>query len=222
MPESHQRHNGLAAEELRRFVERVEVIRTDKKDLSEDEKLVMAEAQAAGFNPAMIRHVIKVRSKKPSEVEEARALEGLYLSALGMQKELPLFRSIDLISVDVSAKEQVIEALKKFVPSNGSIVIETGGKPLRLCRDQNGDVSVSDVEKPKRSEPPESASSAARKTSTPVPECSADEAEEMGREAAQKDIPIIKNPFPFGDSRRARWDLGWRKEAGNDGMGPDD
>jgi hypothetical protein len=45
-------------------------------------------------------------------------------------------------------------------------------------------------------------------------------AELLGREAFKADEPIIKNPFPFGDERRPRWDEGWRKESGTDGMGP--
>lgn len=44
-------------------------------------------------------------------------------------------------------------------------------------------------------------------------------AEELGREAARAGKPVIENPFPFGDTRRARFDEGWRKEAQTDGMG---
>jgi SpoVK/Ycf46/Vps4 family AAA+-type ATPase len=44
-------------------------------------------------------------------------------------------------------------------------------------------------------------------------------AEEMGRKAARDGKPIIDNPFPFNDPRRARFDEGWRKESDSDGMG---
>ncbi len=91
--------NSVAGEELRGYIERIERLREEKKELAEDEKLVMAEAKNAGFDTKMIRHCIKVRAAKPSDVEEARALEDLYLSALGMRSELPLFRSIDLMNV---------------------------------------------------------------------------------------------------------------------------
>lgn len=43
--------------------------------------------------------------------------------------------------------------------------------------------------------------------------------EEMGRKAAREGRPVIDNPFPFGDPRRARFDEAWRKESGTDGMG---
>lgn len=223
MPENHHRRNSVAGEELRGYIERIERLREEKKELAEDEKLVMAEAKNAGFDTKMIRHCIKVRAAKPSDVEEARALEDLYLSALGMRSELPLFRSIDLMNVDVTAKEQVVEALKQFVPSSGAIVIEAGGTPLRLQRDETGEVTITEVvEKPKREGGGEPSTKPSRKPLANIPECSADEAEALGRDAAKADVPIIQNPFPFGDARRPRWDLGWRKEAGNDGMGPDD
>lgn len=45
------------------------------------------------------------------------------------------------------------------------------------------------------------------------------DAEQMGRTAARAGTPIIENPFPFGDQRRARFDEGWRKESESDGMG---
>ncbi|MBN9435071.1 MAG: hypothetical protein J0I45_21775 [Bosea sp.] len=47
-------------------------------------------------------------------------------------------------------------------------------------------------------------------------------AEVLGAEAGKANKPVITNPFPFGDPRRAGWDLGWRKATGSDGMGRDD
>ncbi len=43
--------------------------------------------------------------------------------------------------------------------------------------------------------------------------------EALGIAAARAGSPIIENPFPFGDPRRARFDEAWRKETGGDGMG---
>ncbi len=41
--------------------------------------------------------------------------------------------------------------MKQFVPSSGAIVIEAGGTPLRLQRDETGEVTITEVvEKPKR------------------------------------------------------------------------
>lgn len=219
MTDEGSRRNSISGEQLRSFVERVEHVRSDKKELSDDEKAIVAEAQAAGFDPSILRHVIKIREKKPSDLQEAQALTDLYLDALGMTRELPLFRTVDLMSVDVSAKEQVIEALKKFVPAVGSITIEAGGVPVRLTRDKAGNVSATDVVN-KPDSRVSAASSAPKRQTLDVPDVSADQAEALGRQAAKDDLPVIKNPFPYGDARRPRWDSGWRKETGNDGMGP--
>lgn len=45
------------------------------------------------------------------------------------------------------------------------------------------------------------------------------DAEQLGMLAAREGKPITDNPFPFRDARRARFDEGWRKETGTDGMG---
>ena len=121
------------------------------------------------------------------------------------------------MSVDITARESVIEAMKKFVPAGGSIVIEAGGAPVRLVRDADGNVSVTEViEKPvERGEP---SSTKAKAPKPDVPKADDDGAELLGRKAYKEDAPIISNPFPFGDSRRGRWDQGWRDESGGDGM----
>lgn len=214
---SEQRSNSVSGEQLRSYVERVERIREEKSDLSDDEKAVLAEAQAAGFDTKILKHVVKIREQKPSDLQEAQALTDLYLDALGMSRDLPLFRTVDLMSVDIAAKEQVIEALKKLVPAVGSITIEAGGAPIRMTRDKAGNVSTTEVKKAPKA-PAEQ--EAPRRQTLEVPDTDADGAEALGRQAAKDDLPVIKNPFPFGDVRRARFDLGWRKQTGNDGMGP--
>lgn len=41
----------------------------------------------------------------------------------------------------------------------------------------------------------------------------------LGAQAFKDNVAIVKNPFPFGDGRRPRWDEGWRRASGTDGMG---
>ena len=191
------------------------------KQLRDDKGVVMAEAKAANIQPAGVRYIVRKRKMKPSERSESEALEDMYLHAMGMAADNPLFRMVGLMSVDVTAKESVIEAMKKFVPAGGSITIDAGGSPVRLSRDQVGNISVTEViEKPVQQNIPGSAKRAPPKAE--VPDVSADEAERMGRQAFKSDIAIIANPFPFGDQRRARWDKGWREESGGDGMGPEE
>lgn len=214
--------NTVSSEMLTSFVERVERIRADKKALADDEAAILAEAKAAGFLPAGIRAAVRIRAMKPHVRQEAEAILDTYLHALGMAEDTPLFRQVGLMSVDTASRESVIEALKAFVPDNGSIVIEAGGKPVRLTRDEDGKVTVADVV----DTPSPSASAAAPRPSAmrekaPPPDVDDAGAEALGGTAFKANAPIITNPFPFGDARRPKWDAGWRKASGTDGMGPD-
>lgn len=133
--------NTVSGQMLTSFIERIETIRTQKKDLAADERAVVAEAVSNGFQAGAIRHVIKLREMKPHDREEAEAVRDGYLHALGMIHDTPLFRQVGLINVDIASRESVIEALKAFVPEKGSIVVEAGGKPGAADprRRRNGD-----------------------------------------------------------------------------------
>jgi uncharacterized protein (UPF0335 family) len=213
--------NTAAGQALTAYVERIEAIRADKKLLGEHEAAIIADAKSQGFLPAAIRHVVKLRSMKPQARQEAEAIVDVYLHALGMASDTPLFRQVGLMSVDTAQREEVIEALKRFVPDNGSITVEAGGRPVRLTRDKNGDVTAKEV----ADTPPRPAANASPSPSSErpaPPDVDVDQAEALGRAAFEANSPIITNPFPFGDGRRPKWDLGWRKASGTDGMGPDE
>lgn len=210
--------NTLSAELLRGFVERIETINEQIKQLGKDKSVVMAEAKAANLLPAGIGYIVKKRKLKPSERAEAEALEDMYLHAMGMAADNPLFRAVGLIGVDIAARDSVVEAMKKFVPANGSITVEAGGAPVRLTRDAAGNVSVAEVvEKPVETKPKDAKPGRAQKPEPPDVDVAG--AYRLGVEAFRGDQPIIANPFPFGDARRPHWDKGWRDESGGDGMG---
>jgi uncharacterized protein (UPF0335 family) len=215
--------NTVSGEALESFVVRVEGVRAAKKQLSADEAQIMAEAKAAGFLPNVIRMVVQRRALKPHVWQEIEALLEMYLHALGHSVETPLFRQVARIDVDIVSRESVIEALKGFVPQNGAITVEAGGRPVKLTRDKDGTVTAKEVADP----PPSpaagkgapSAAPSGMKAAAPPPDVDAEGAEMLGREAFRANAPIITNPFPFGDARRPRWDEGWRLESGSDGMG---
>lgn len=215
--------NTLTGELLRGFVERVEHIDEKMQDLRDDKGVIFAEAKAAGLVGEGIRYIVKQRKKKPSERAESDALRDMYLHAMGMAADNPLFRAVGLMSVDIATRDSVITAMKEFVPVNGSIEIEAGGGPkVRLTRDVSGTVSVTEVvEKPVDSSGAGGATPRTPKARPPVPDVDGDGAYRLGGEAYRADVPIIDNPFPFGDARRPRWDEGWRHAGGGDGMGGD-
>lgn len=212
--------NSVSSEHLRNYVDQVERIRAEKKQLGMDESAVLAEAKSAGFTPRAIVACVKIRAMKPHDFAESEALRDMYLSALGMAQEPPLFRYMSVAGFDATAREAVLARMKDFVPAHGSgdITVNMGGKPVRLSRAKDNSVVVTEIveaPEPRRAESP-----APRREKPEVPDVDADGAEELGREYARDNRPVIDNPFPFGDARRARFDLGWRKETGNDGMGP--
>lgn len=213
--------NTLGSEQLRGFVERIEKEQADIQVHKDSIGIIMAEAKAANLAPAGIKYILKRRKEKPSERAEKDSLRDMYEHAMGMAVDTPLFRAVSLMRVDIMTKESVIEAMRQFVPQNGSIVIEAGGAPVRLTRDGDGNVSVAEVVE----QPVQTAETRARapaRVTTEVPDVDGDGAEALGADAFKKDNPIIANPFPFGDGRRARWDRGWRKASGGDGMGPEE
>ena len=75
---------GIAADQLRAFIERIERLEEEKKVISDDIKDVYAEAKGTGFDVKILRKVISLRTKQPHEREEEEAVLDLYMQALGM------------------------------------------------------------------------------------------------------------------------------------------
>ncbi len=76
--------DGVAADQLRAFVERIERLEEEKKVIADDVKDVYAEARGSGFDVKVLRRIISLRKKKPHEREEEEAILDLYMHALGM------------------------------------------------------------------------------------------------------------------------------------------
>ena len=75
---------GIAADQLRAFIERIERLEEEKKVIGDDIKEVYAEAKGNGFDAKILRKVISLRKKQPHEREEEEAILDLYMQALGM------------------------------------------------------------------------------------------------------------------------------------------
>jgi len=74
----------VAAEELRQFVERFERLEAEKKDIADQQKEVMAEAKARGYDTKVMRKVIALRKRDSDDIAEEEAILDLYKQALGM------------------------------------------------------------------------------------------------------------------------------------------
>ncbi|MGH0003721.1 DUF2312 domain-containing protein [Pseudovibrio ascidiaceicola] len=76
---------GVAADQLRSFIERIERLEEEKKALADDIKDVYAEAKGSGgFDVKVMRKIISMRKRKPHELEEEQATLELYMVALNM------------------------------------------------------------------------------------------------------------------------------------------
>tara|TARA_R100001530_G_scaffold132325_1_gene104676 strand:- start:203 stop:481 length:279 start_codon:yes stop_codon:yes gene_type:complete len=74
----------VTAGELRQFVERVERLEAEKKDLGEQIKEVMAEAKGRGYDTKVMRKVIALRKRDQDDIAEEEAVLEMYKEALGM------------------------------------------------------------------------------------------------------------------------------------------
>lgn len=74
----------VTADELRQFIERIERLDAEKKDIADQQKDVMAEAKARGYDTKVMRKVIALRKRNPGDIAEEEAVLELYKSALGM------------------------------------------------------------------------------------------------------------------------------------------
>lgn len=76
---------SVTADELRQFIERYEQLESEKKDLAEQQKELMAEAKGRGYDTKVMRKVVALRKRKPDEIAEEEAVLEMYKQALGMQ-----------------------------------------------------------------------------------------------------------------------------------------
>lgn len=75
---------GVAAEELRQFIERYEQLEIEKQAIAEQQKELMAEAKARGYDTAAMRKVIALRKRDKDDIAEEEAVLEMYKAALGM------------------------------------------------------------------------------------------------------------------------------------------
>ena len=75
----------VTADELRQFVERFERLEAEKKDIADQQKQVMAEAKARGYDTKVMRKVIALRKRDSDDIAEEEAVLEMYKEALGMR-----------------------------------------------------------------------------------------------------------------------------------------
>jgi uncharacterized protein (UPF0335 family) len=81
---------GIAGDRLKSFVERIERLEEERKALGADIKEVYAEAKGTGFDPKIMRQLIRLRRMDKDDLDEQESLLDIYKRAVGM---LPADRS---------------------------------------------------------------------------------------------------------------------------------
>ena len=73
---------GIAGDQLRAIVERIETVEEEIKDLTEAKKEIYQEAKGNGFDVKILREVIRVRKQNQAERDEQETLLDSYLEAI--------------------------------------------------------------------------------------------------------------------------------------------
>ncbi len=85
MDEEAQTENyRVTAGELRQFVERIERLEAEKKDLADQVKEVKAEARGRGYDVRVLTKLIAMRKRDKDDIAEEEAVLEMYKEALGM------------------------------------------------------------------------------------------------------------------------------------------
>lgn len=75
---------GISGQQLRQYVERIEKLEEEKRDIADNIKDAFAEAKANGFDVKIMRQVIRLRKMDNSDRMEQEAVLDVYMHALGM------------------------------------------------------------------------------------------------------------------------------------------
>jgi uncharacterized protein (UPF0335 family) len=73
---------GVAGDQLRAIVERIEHVEDEIKELAEAKKEIYLEAKGNGFDVKILRDVIRIRKQDQKERDEQDSLLDAYLQAI--------------------------------------------------------------------------------------------------------------------------------------------
>jgi uncharacterized protein (UPF0335 family) len=82
--------DNVGAERLASFIERLEKLDEEKRVIAEDMKDVLTEAKSAGYDPAALRSILKMRREDAQKRREREEMLDVYLRALGQLADTPL------------------------------------------------------------------------------------------------------------------------------------
>lgn len=84
MADESTTETNVADDQLRLFIERVERLEEEKKGISDDIRDVYSEAKAMGYDPKIMREIVRLRKMEPHDRQEMQAILETYMAALGL------------------------------------------------------------------------------------------------------------------------------------------
>jgi uncharacterized protein (UPF0335 family) len=80
---------GIAGDRIRSFIERIEQIESELKDLTEAKKEIFAEVKGEGFDVKVLKEILKLRKQDQDERDEHESLLDVYLRAMDQAEPEP-------------------------------------------------------------------------------------------------------------------------------------
>jgi uncharacterized protein (UPF0335 family) len=81
---------GIPGNRIRSFVERIEQIENEIKELNEAKKEVFSEAKGEGFDVKILKEIIKLRKQDQEERDEHESLLDVYMRAMDEASPAPV------------------------------------------------------------------------------------------------------------------------------------
>ena len=76
--------SNIAGEKLMSLIQRIERLEEDRANIGADIREIYREAKGIGFEPKIIRQLVKMRKMEASDRQEEEALIESYKAAIGM------------------------------------------------------------------------------------------------------------------------------------------
>lgn len=78
---------GVTGAHLLQYIERIERLEEEKTDVAESAKEVFQEAKSCGFDPKIMRIVLRDRKRTQDELDEEETMVHLYKQAMGISPQ---------------------------------------------------------------------------------------------------------------------------------------
>lgn len=75
---------SVSDDQLRLFIERIERLEEEKKGIGDDVRDTYSEAKSQGYDPKIMRQIIRLRKMPVHDRKEMEAILDVYKSALGI------------------------------------------------------------------------------------------------------------------------------------------